>query len=264
MRCSLRLISCPPSPRGGFDRALVCDRVRAGMRVLRNDDGMAVVIALLLAVLLGAIAAALVALTTTETLISLSFRHAQEASHGAEAALERALARPRRDGGLVARLGCAACQCHLDLRRRTDRAAHTGRAQRSTCRSSPPSGRRESDIRAGPDVFGADSPEWRLFAHAPLSALMTGAGLDLPLYLVVWVADDEWDGDGNPAVDSNGRILVRAHGVRGRWRRALGRGPSRTDRRRRPPAPGPARAPVEAGGPSDQRDFPPAGPACRR
>ena len=69
----------------------------------------------------------------------------------------------------------------------------------------------ESDARAGPDVFGADSPEWRLFAHAPLGALLPGDGFDLPLYLVVWVADDEWDGDGNPAVDSNERILVCAH-----------------------------------------------------
>jgi hypothetical protein len=185
---------------------------------LTNDHGIAVIIALLLALLLGAIAAALVALTTTETSISLSFRHAQEASHGAEAALERALhdlaalgdwsaalaAPPGNvtstfdDGEAVPRTPAGRS---LDLIRLT--------AERQA----------ESDTRAGPDVFGADRPAWRLFAHAPLGALMTGDGFDLPLYLVVWVADDEWDGDGDPEVDSNGRILV--------WASAFGSGGAR-------------------------------------
>ena len=34
--------------------------------------------------------------------------------------------------------------------------------------------------------------------------------LSLPLYLVVWVADDESDADGDPATDANRRILVWA------------------------------------------------------
>ena len=190
-----------------------CDRVPD---CLANDHGIAVVIALLLALLLGAIAAALVTLTTTETSISLSFRQTQEASHGAEAALERALHDLAAMGDWSAALAVppgnvtstfddgqtvprSPAGQSLDLARLT--------AERQA----------ESDARAGPDVFGADSPEWRLFAHAPLGALLPGDGFDLPLYLVVWVADDEWDGDGNPAVDSNERILVRAARVRGRW-----------------------------------------------
>jgi len=187
---------------------------RAGVRspagALTNDHGIAVVIALLLALLLGAIAAALVALTTTETSISLSFRQAQEVSHGAEAALERALhdlaamgdwsatlAAP--PGNVTSTFDDGETVALTPAGRSLDLAQLTAERQA------------ESDSRAGPDVFGADSPEWRLFAHAPLQALLPGAGLDLPLYLVVWVADDEWDGDGDPAVDSNERILIRAH-----------------------------------------------------
>ena len=56
-----------------------------------SERGVALVVALLIALLVGAIAAVLVALTTTETLISASFRHAREASYGAEAAVERGL-----------------------------------------------------------------------------------------------------------------------------------------------------------------------------
>lgn len=178
--------------------------------MLRNDDGMAVLIALLLAVLLGAIAAALVALTTTETSISLSFRHAQEASHGAEAALERAL----HDLAAMGDWSVALAPPPANVTSTFDDGQTVPRTPdgRSLDLSQLTAERQaDSDIRAGPDIFGADSPAWRLFAHAPLRALMTGDGFDLPLYLVVWVADDEWDGDGNPAVDSNGRILVRAH-----------------------------------------------------
>jgi len=176
---------------------------------VKNDQGVAVIIALLMAVLLGAIAAALVALTTTETLISASFRHSQEASHGAEAALERALhdlatlpdwsaalaAPPVNvtssfiDGSLFP---TAPDGSTLDLTRLT--------LQRQ----------RESDARDGPDVFGADSPQWRLYAHAPIRNLLLQEGILLPIYVVVWVADDGSDGDGDPTRDANGRIVVRA------------------------------------------------------
>lgn len=174
-----------------------------------NERGVAVLIALLMALLVGAIAGALVSLTTTETLISGSFRHAQEASYGAEAALERGLhdlatmadwspvlaAPPGNvtssfdDGELMPRAPDGRI---LDLARLT--------ADRQ----------RESDERDGPAVFGADSPRWRLFAHDSVRALLAGPGLDLPLYFLVWIADDESDGDGNAEIDSNHRVLLYA------------------------------------------------------
>jgi len=185
----------------------------------RNSErGVAVVMALLLAVLVGALAAALVALTTSETLISASFRHGREASYGAEAALERALhdlatmpdwspALTAPPANLTSGFDDGAAVPRAPDGRTLDLAALTAERQR------------ESDQRDGPAVFGADSPQWRLFAHAPLSALLAAPGLDLPLYLVVWVADDESDGDGDPAVDRNGRILV--------WAVAFGAGGAR-------------------------------------
>ncbi len=183
-----------------------------------SERGVAVVIALLIAVLVGAVAAALVALTTTETLISASFRHGKEASYGAEAALERALhdlatmpdwspALTAPPGGLTSSFDDGEAMPRAPDGRVLDLAALTLERQR------------ESDRRDGPAVFGADSPKWRLFAHAPLSALMTAPGLDVPLYLVVWVADDESDGDGDPAVDRNDQILV--------WALAFGAGGAR-------------------------------------
>jgi len=173
------------------------------------DRGIAVLIALLFAALIGAVAAGLIALTTTETLIGASFRHGYEAAYGAEAAAERALrdlavtpnwssvlsappagATSGFDDGRTVPLGPDGRP--LDLVRLT--------AERQS----------DSDARDGPSTFGADSPQWRLYAHAPGDALLPAAVLNLPLYLVVWVADDESDADGDPATDANRRMLVWA------------------------------------------------------
>ena len=197
-----------------------------------NERGIAVVIALLTMVLLGALAAALVTLTTTETLVSASFRRSLEGAHGAEAALERGL----HDLSAMSDWSPALAAPPANVTSSFDDGETTPRG---------PDGRmldlarltadrqRASDARGGPAIFGANNPEWRLFAHAPLRALLAEPGPDLPLYLAVWIADDESDGDGNPTLDTNGQILLWSvafgtggtHGaVEARIERAVGGG----------------------------------------
>jgi hypothetical protein len=174
-----------------------------------NDRGIAVVIALLAMVLLGALAAALVTLTTTETLVSASFRRSLEVAHGAEAALERGL----HDLSAMADWSPALAAPPANVTSSFDDGATTPRGPDGRMLDLPrltADRQRASDARGGPAIFGANSPEWRLFAHAPLRALLAEPGPDLPLYLAVWIADDESDGDGNPDLDTNGRILVGA------------------------------------------------------
>jgi hypothetical protein len=72
---------------------------------------------------------------------------------------------------------------------------------------------RDSDTLAGPAVYRADSPRWRLYAHAPMQDLVPAPAAGAPLYLIVWVGDDGADGDGDPAVDANGRIQVHAEAL---------------------------------------------------
>jgi hypothetical protein len=172
------------------------------------------VLALLIALLVGAIGLALVTLTTTETLLSTSHRHVQEVSYGAEAAVERALhdlatiadwsavlAAP--PANVMSTFVDGAALPRLPEGRTLDLAALTLGRQR------------ESDARDGATAFGPDSPEWRLYAHAPLADLAPLAGLGPPVYLVVWVADDGLDGDGDPASDANATILVRGEAFGG-------------------------------------------------
>jgi hypothetical protein len=52
-----------------------------------------------------------------------------------------------------------------------------------------------------------DPSVWRLFAYAPLSRLVPAAS---NFYLLVWVADDTADGDGDPSTDKNGILILHA------------------------------------------------------
>ena len=180
-----------------------------------NERGAAVFVALLVMVLLATIGAALVTLTTTDSLIASSQRHGLDASYAAEAALERALhelsslsdwsavlAAP--PANVSATFSETASFAMLPDGRRLELEAATAERQR------------ESDEREGIGSFGADAPRWRLFGHASTERLY-GARADSPLHLVVWVADDGWDGDGDAERDTNGSVVVHAQafGARG-------------------------------------------------
>jgi hypothetical protein len=54
-----------------------------------------------------------------------------------------------------------------------------------------------------------DRPVWRLYAHAPLNRMVPAAGNVTP-YVIVWIADDPDDLDGNAAVDTNDVVLLHA------------------------------------------------------
>ena len=90
----------------------------------------------------------------------------------------------------------------------------------------------QSDAVAG---LGGDAPVWRLFEYGPLDRLVPAVRRANPHYLVVWVADDRADGDGDPSADANGIVVIRAA--------ALGPGAGRIDTDvsvLRQPAAGPA------------------------
>ncbi len=168
------------------------------------------VLALVITMLLAVLGAGMLTLTSTETMIAASYRHAQEASYGAEAALERAMsdlaaiadwtvviATPN----VMSSLNDAASSVRLPDGRTVSLAVLSAERQR------------ESDDSAGPAMYRADNPQWRLFAHAPVETLLPPPATAPPLYLLVWVADDGSDGDGDPARDSNGRVIVHAEAL---------------------------------------------------
>ena len=62
---------------------------------------------------------------------------------------------------------------------------------------------------AGP--WGANNPRWRLYASAPLDAMLPADAAAPRAYVAVWTGDDPGETDGDPLVDSNGTILLVAH-----------------------------------------------------
>ena len=68
--------------------------------------------------------------------------------------------------------------------------------------------------------WGADNPRWKLFRYGPWASF---TGAPSSIYVVVFVADDTAEQDGNPRQDcSAGRSWRRAHSSEGRGLRAAG------------------------------------------
>jgi hypothetical protein len=179
---------------------------------IQGQRGIALLCALMITALLATLGAALVFVVTADSLVDANHRASQQGLYAADAGLERAIGELRRlpswrpvpapgggsassdfnDGALAPRLSDGRI---LDLARLTT----------------------ERQIES--DLFypaTSDRPLWRLFGHASLNRMIAQARPALP-YVVVWVADDPDDRDGDPGRDSNDILIVRscAFGVRG-------------------------------------------------
>ncbi len=188
-----------------------------GTRTRFDQQGTVLVCTLMVTTLLATLVATLALVITTDTLISANHRAAQQLQYASDAGLERAIgvlggladwtAVPGLDLGVSPDLddGLSAPRVPggpvLDLVRLT--------AERQ----------RDSDARYR---VSADRPIWRLLTHAPLGTAIPGERLSTPVYLIVWVADDVEDGDGDPSIDSNRVLLLYAEavGTRGARQRA--------------------------------------------
>ncbi len=184
---------------------------------------MAVFLTLGTIALLSAVTMALVMATTVDAQIAAAFRNGLEASAAADAAAHRAL---------VELAGIVDWTTVLDgTTRSTFTDGPPGGTRRppvgpvvdldvvrslADCGQAPPcsDAEREAISRARP--WGADNPRWQLFAYGPLNLMLPPGAAPSPCYVVVLVADDPSERDGNPARDGSdaepggGIVRVRA------------------------------------------------------
>ncbi len=178
---------------------------------MRSENGIALIVALMMTLLMSTLAVALILTTTVETRIASQFQRAQAGLYAADAIVERSL------DDLLA-------------------VANWNRLLDGTARSSfvdgPPSGTRSlvdgtivdltqtvslanchkttacsaSDMNAISDdrPWGLNNPQWKLFAYGPLSNLLSSGAVDSPYYGVVMVADDPAENDNDPTLDGRG------------------------------------------------------------
>jgi len=171
----------------------------------RDDQGVALITALLLIGLLSAIGLGLTMLTMVETWLGAGIRTSQVLACAADAGIARVqvdLTQAADWSPLLVAPGSAfndgATRPVLADRSVIDLSAETRRVQST------------SDSLYGDASTTADSPSWRLFAHGPVTDLVPGRVADAPVYLAAWIADDPSDADGDPSSDANGRLMIRA------------------------------------------------------
>lgn len=167
---------------------------------------MALIAALLLAIVLSTALGGVAMIAAIERKTASSHARAVQLRFAARSAVAMAAGELAVAGFAAALQGTASAAWQVPLSPAVDLDALSAGVQR------------EAMMRS---AHGADTPVWRLFAHAPWPAI---SGLAGPGQVVVWVADDWAEGDGDPLRDGNGLILVRAAAVDGRaaaWAEAV-------------------------------------------
>lgn len=175
----------------------------------KSDDGIAMILALVVTTVVLALGMAALALTDVEIVGAGSRQDGAQVLYAADAGLECVMDElslapdwsPGLSGAIQSRVSDATLQPTTVLAGQLDLATLTANLQT------------ESDAR---NRWGPNGPRWRLFAYGRLEDFISGASPPQP-YVAVWLADDEAETDGNPFVDDNGyiRLHVMAFGARG-------------------------------------------------
>ena len=176
---------------------------------IRNEQGTAVIIALMAMMLLTALGAGVVMVSNTETMIASNYRTAQEALYSADAAAERVV----QDLLLVPRwndiLNGSERSSFVDGARDSQKALPSGTTIRLCCATSSATGQLQLDTDTA-NLWGVNNPRWQLFAWGPVEHMLPAGEIDSSMYVAVWVADDPAEDDGDPLSDSNGTLTLRA------------------------------------------------------
>lgn len=175
-----------------------------------NERGTALVVSLMAMLLLSALGLALVLTTSTETKIASNYTNSQEALYAADAAIERTLQDVLTVADWNAMLSGTARSAFVDGAPSGSRTIPGGFTfdlgeatnlmncgKLSTCAAA------DMNLNTEERPWGVNNPRWQLFAYGPVNDLLPTATLNSQMYVVVWVADDPSETDGDPAKDGN-------------------------------------------------------------
>jgi len=181
-------------------------------RRFQNEDGSALIIALMAMMLLTALAAAVVMVTNTEIKIAGNYADGRETLYGADAAVERVV----QDLLLVPRwndvLSGAAKSAFVDGLATDKKTVPGGGLITLCCGANTATGQLQANTEAL-NQWGANSPKWQLYAYGPMMNMLPNNVLDSPVYMAVWIADDPAEIDGDPLSDSNGTLTLHAEAL---------------------------------------------------
>lgn len=172
--------------------------------ILRGSErGSVLLCALMVITLIATLGAAVTLVVSSESVTAANYHASQQGLYGADAGIERAIAELR----TLASWNAAPSSTTSASDFNDGQAAPRG-PDGSTLDLAQMTLRRQADS----DVIYAnlpDRPVWRLYGHAPLNRIAPGAGNVAP-YVVVWIADDLDEIDGNAAIDTNDVVMLHA------------------------------------------------------
>jgi hypothetical protein len=199
--------------------------MRAGDAEGRPDAarGVAVLTVVLVMTLASSLALALVLITTIDTRAAFNFRGASEALFAADAGIELALPDLAGTADWSAVLDGSAGSTFVDGAGGA-RTLADGRSldlvevvNQVTCGHAAACTPAEMDAITESRPWGPNNPRWRLYMNGTLGSLASGQVVRSSCYLVVLVADDPSETDGNPLRDGvagqnpgAGVLLVRS------------------------------------------------------
>jgi hypothetical protein len=179
---------------------------------LANEQGTALIIALMSMMLLTALGAAVIMVSNTETMIANNHRNSQEALYAADAAVERVV----QDLLMVPRwndiLGGSVQSSFVDGSMTESKELPGGGTVTLCCGTNTATGQLQAETDAT-NLWGANNPQWKLFAWGPMSEMLPNGQIDSPMYVVVWIADDPAETDSNAAADVNGTVTLHAEAL---------------------------------------------------
>lgn len=196
------------------------------MNPVRNERGMALIVALMSMLLLTGLGAALVMTTMTETLITTNYRDNSEALYAADAGVERVMQEllTTSDSDWNRRIRGEIRSSFVDgppSGTRTLPAGGTldltGATNMLNCGKTSTCSVAEMNAATADRPYGANNPRWQLYAHAPMSNIIETRTVNSPMYVGIWIADDPAETDGDPTTDGStadnpgsGILLMRA------------------------------------------------------
>ncbi len=177
-------------------------RQQIGARV-SAEHGSVLLCALMVITLIATLGAAVTLIVATESAVAANYHASQQGLYAADAGIERAIAELRALPAWSTVPVSATSSSDFNDGQVTPRGpdgSMLNLAQMTVRRQA------ESDA-----VYAnlPNRPVWRLYAHAPLNRIASGGG-DVRPYVVVWIADDADEIDGNASVDTNDVVMLHA------------------------------------------------------
>ena len=179
------------------------------LKRIRAERGSALLLAIILVVLLSAVAAVAMLAGQSETLLSANFRQGHEGLYVADGALQRAVRDLTDLPDWTPVLSGVATSTVADGPAAGSKPVPGGGTLVLCCGAPSLTDDLQARGNRGGD-WGADTPEWQIYAWGPAAGWLAADKIHSVFYAVVWVSDDVGDADENPGADSNATVNVIA------------------------------------------------------